>query len=311
MLNKLLFFLKKINFYVRIINGLRKKVFIMVSHTVKRVAAINDMSGFSRCSLTVAIPIISAMGLHCCPYPTAILSNNTEHKDFFFDDYTDKMKAYAAYWKNLNIKFDSIYTGFLGSDKQIDIVKNFIHSFKTDKNIIIVDPVMADNGKIYSTYNNSMCLKMKELIKEADVITPNITEACILSEENYEGESISLDKAKKMCEKISAYGAKTIVITGIRRENKIINYIFDNGKADFVEIDAVDVYYSGTGDVFASVLCGALTNGNNIYTSVKTASNFVEKTVLYSKKVGIYPNEGVGFEKFLCDLSIICKEQKQ
>lgn len=277
----------------------------MVSHTVKRVAAINDISGFSRCSLTVAIPIISAMGLHCCPYPTAILSNNTEHKEFFFDDYTDKMSDYASYWKNLDIKFDSIYTGFLGSDKQIDIVRKFINDFKTHDNIVIVDPVMADNGKIYSTYTHNLCLKMKELIKEADVITPNITEACILSDEIYNGEDISLDQAKHMCEKISLYGAKTIVITGIRRENKIINYIFDSGKTSFVEIDAVDVYYSGTGDVFASVLCGALTNGNNIYDSVKAASDFVEKTVLYSKKAGIYPNEGVGFEKFLCSLSNI------
>lgn len=280
----------------------------MVSHTVKRVAAINDISGFSRCSLTVAIPIISAMGLHCCPYPTAILSNNTEHKEFFFDDYTDKMKNYASYWKNLGIKFDSIYTGFLGSEKQIDIVREFIKDFKTKDNIIIVDPVMADNGKIYSTYTHNMCLKMKELVKEADVITPNITEACILSDEKYEGEKISLDKTKLMCEKISVFGAKTIVITGIREENKIINYIYSDNKTDFIKIDAADVYYSGTGDVFASVLCGALTSGNDIRTSVKMASDFVEKTVLYSKKVGIYPNEGVGFEKFLCDLANINKE---
>ncbi|MBE7039001.1 MAG: pyridoxamine kinase [Ruminococcaceae bacterium] len=275
----------------------------MVSHTVKRVAAINDISGFSRCSLTVAMPIISAMGHHCCPYPTAILSNNTEHKDFFFDDYTDKMESYASYWKQLNIKFDCIYTGFLGSEKQIDIVRNFITDFKTESNIILVDPVMADNGKIYSTYTRDMCLKMKELVKDADVITPNITEACILSGEEYEGENISLHKAEIMCKRITELGVKTIVITGIRENNKIINYIYTNNTSDFVKIDSVDVYYSGTGDVFASVLCGALTSENDIHTCVKIASEFVEKTVIYSKEAGIYPNEGVGFEKFLSDLS--------
>ena len=275
----------------------------MVSHTAKRVAAINDMSGFSRCSLTVAMPIISAMGHHCCPYPTAILSNNTEHKDFFFDDYTDKMENYASYWEQLNIKFDCIYTGFLGSEKQIDIVRSFIKKFKTNENIILVDPVMADNGKIYSTYTQKMCDKMKELVKAADVITPNITEACLLSGEQYEGENIPLSKAEIMCKKIARLGVKTIVITGIRENNKIINYIYTNGKSDYVTIDSVDVYYSGTGDVFASVLCGSLACDNDIHTCVKIASDFVEKTVLYSKEVGIYPNEGVGFEKFLSDLT--------
>lgn len=274
----------------------------MVSNTVKRVAAINDMSGFSRCSLTVAMPIISAMGLHCCPLPTAILSNNTEHEEFFFDDYTDKMQAYASYWRDLKIKFDCIYTGFLGSEKQIDIVKEFIADFKTDKNIVLIDPVMADNGKIYSTYNAKMCEKMKALTSVADVITPNVTEACILSGTEYNGENISLKNAEMMGKKIVSHGAKAVVITGIRESDKVINFIYAKDFSDFVKIKAAPVYYSGTGDVFASVLCGALTNGRNIMESVRISSDFVEKCVLYSKKCGIYPNEGVGFEKFLGDL---------
>lgn len=274
----------------------------MVSNTVKRVAAINDMSGFSRCSLTVAMPIISAMGLHCCPLPTAILSNNTEHEEFFFDDYTDKMQSYASYWRDLKIKFDCIYTGFLGSEKQIDIVKSFIADFKTDKNIVLIDPVMADNGKIYSTYNAKMCEKMKALTAVADVITPNVTEACILSETEYKGENISLKNAEMMGKKIVSHGAKTVVITGIRENDNVVNFICTKDFCNFVKIKAAPVYYSGTGDVFASVLCGALTNGKDITQSVKISSDFVEKCVLYSKKCGIYPNEGVGFEKFLGDL---------
>lgn len=274
----------------------------MVSNTVKRVAAINDMSGFSRCSLTVAMPIISAMGLHCCPLPTAILSNNTEHEEFFFDDYTDKMESYAGYWRDLKIKFDCIYTGFLGSEKQIDIVKKFISDFKTEKNIVLIDPVMADNGKIYSTYNAKMCEKMKALTSVADVITPNVTEACILSGTEYKGENISLKNAEIMGGKIVSHGAKCVVITGIRENENVVNFICTNDFCDFVKIKAAPVYYSGTGDVFASVLCGALTIGKDIMSAVKISSDFVEKCVLYSKKCGIYPNEGVGFEKFLCDL---------
>lgn len=280
----------------------------MVSNVVKRVAAINDMSGFSRCSLTVAMPIISAMGLHCCPLPTAILSNNTEHSEFFFDDYTDKMQSYANFWRDLKIKFDCIYTGFLGSEKQIDIVKNFIGDFKTEKNIVLIDPVMADNGKIYSTYNAKMCDKMKVLSSLADVVTPNVTEACIISGMQYSGENISLKTAEIMGKKILDGGAKTVVITGIRDNENIVNFICGNDFCDYIKIKAAPVYYSGTGDVFASVLCGALTNGKNITDAVKISSRFVEKCVLYSKKIGIYPNEGIAFEKFLGDLVNITQE---
>ena len=283
----------------------------MVSNAVKRVAAINDMSGFSRCSLTVAMPIIAAMGLHCCPLPTAILSNNTEHSEFFFDDYTDKMQPYADYWRDLKIKFDCIYSGFLGSEKQIDIVKKFISDFKTDKNIVLIDPVMADNGRIYSTYNAKMCEKMKILTQFADIVTPNVTEACILSETQYAGENISLKTAEMMCAKIIGHGAKAVVITGIRDEGNVVNFVCAKDFCDFVKIKAAPVYYSGTGDVFASVLCGAVTNGSSIMDAVKISSDFVEKCVLYSQKCGIYPNEGVAFERFLGDLVNFTKRNEE
>ena len=137
---------------------------------MKKVAAINDLSGFGRCSITVALPVLSAHGVQCCPVPTAILSNHTGFGTYFFDDYSDKMMTYIDAWENLGLDFDCIYTGFLGSEKQIDIVENFIK--KSENSWVLVDPVMADDGEIYSTYTPVMCEKMKRLVSLADVVTP-------------------------------------------------------------------------------------------------------------------------------------------
>lgn len=269
---------------------------------IKRVAAINDLSGFCRCSLTAAIPIISAMGLHCCPFPTAVLSNHTGYDSFFFDDYTDKMEPYWAEWKKNNLEFNAIYTGFLGSFKQIEIVMDFIRYFKNDKNIVLIDPVMGDKGKLYSTYDEKMCSEMKKLIVYADVITPNVTECCFLSDTPYMGESITVDDARGMCKKIT--GAKSVVVTGIRNGTDIINYIYNTyTKEEFaISTKSIDVYYDGTGDVFASVLCGALTCGMSLCDAVKKAAEFVETAVRISLECGISFKEGIAVEKCMSSL---------
>ena len=269
---------------------------------IKKVAAINDLSGFCRCSLTAAIPIISAMGLHCCPFPTAVLSNHTGYDSFFFDDYTDKMEEYWQQWKNHDLKFNSIYTGFLGSVKQIDIVMSFIKYFKTNENIVLIDPVMGDGGKIYSTYSKKLCSEMKKLVSLADVITPNVTECCLLSDTEYTGEEISLSDAKNMCQKIG--GAKKIVVTGIRNKENIINYIYDSitKEENYTVTKNTGEYYDGTGDVFASVLCGYLTYKEDILSAVKKAADFVEKSVKVSSHCGISHKEGIAFEKCIADL---------
>ena len=151
----------------------------------KKIAVINDISGFGRCSIAVELPIISALKVQCCPLPTSIFSNHTGFESFFFDDYTDKMTSYMNEWIKLDLKFNGICTGFLGSEKQIRIVEEFLSHFKTKENITIIDPVMGDYGKMYPTYTKETCMEMKKLVRYADILTPNLTEACILTDTQY------------------------------------------------------------------------------------------------------------------------------
>lgn len=158
------------------------------------VAAVNDMSGFGRCSLTVAIPILSAMGVQCCPLPTALLSNHTGYPTYYFSDYTDSMEVYYKEWLKLDLDFAAVYSGFLGSEKQVSIVMEMIEAFRKKQAakgiavpLAVIDPVMGDNGAVYATYTDELCAKMRQLVSVADIITPNLTEACILLEEDYKG----------------------------------------------------------------------------------------------------------------------------
>ncbi|MBQ8868561.1 MAG: pyridoxamine kinase [Oscillospiraceae bacterium] len=276
---------------------------------VKKCAVINDFSGFGRCSIAVALPVLSAMRVQCCALPTAILSNHTGYPNYHFDSYTDKMAAYAAQWKKLSLQFDTIFSGFLGCSEQIDIVLKFFDDFKTDNNIIIVDPVMGDNGKIYSTYSKELCEKMKHLAERADIITPNITEACILAGEKYIGEDISEDFAKRLAYKLSGNGARSVVITGITRGDKIITFVFDRESGNYhsVETRRIKESYPGTGDLFASVLCGAVTNGIPLLEATEFASKFVEETTEYTSRFDTDHNDGIAFEPFLNKL---CKFNK-
>ena len=155
----------------------------MIDHNrQKKIAVINDMSGFGRCSIAVSMPIISAMKVQCCPVPTSIFSNHTGFPEFFFEDYTAKMQPYIDNWKKLGLEFDGIQTGFLGSEQQIEIVKRFISDFRTERTTVIIDPVMGDHGKPYPTYTDELCQAMKQLVGYADILTPNLTEACILTD---------------------------------------------------------------------------------------------------------------------------------
>jgi len=212
------------------------------------VAAINDMSGSGRCSLTAAMPILGAFGLQCCALPTAILSNHTGYDKYFFDDYTDKMERFIEDWKAYDMHFGCIYTGFLGSEKQIDIAEKFFDTFREKDTKVLVDPVMGDDGKIYSTYTYELCNKMKRLISHADVVTPNVTEASILSGIEYCGDSISSEKARAMAECICKLGTQNVVITGIKRDGKAINYIYSPSGEHEYSSPMVPVYYSGTGE---------------------------------------------------------------
>lgn len=270
----------------------------------KKIAAINDFTGFGRCSLTVSIPIISALRVQCCPLPTSIFSNHTGFKSFFFDDYTDKIPAYMEEWKKMNLRFDGIMTGFLGSNDQIQMVLEFLHEFRTKDNLVIVDPVMGDDGKIYATYTKEMCHSMKELVKQADIITPNLTEACILTDTKYHGGKWKKKEILEMAQKLRAYGPKKIVITGIVQGTYIANMCYEEGKeATFLRTHKVGTQRSGTGDIFVSIIAADAVNRVPFRQSVKKASNFIKKCIEKSMELDIPLTDGVCFEEILGKLT--------
>ncbi len=271
--------------------------------SIKKIAAINDLSGASRCSLTVALPIISALGIQCCVMPTAILSNHTGYDEFFFEDYTNQMGDFSHNWQKMNLKFDCIYSGFLGSHKQVETVLDFIKNFKTKITKIVIDPVMGDNGQIYSTYSKELCNDMKHLAARADIVTPNITEACVLSDTKYNGETLPEEKLFEMAEKISKLGAKSVIITGHRSKSKVENFVYSDGVAKSFATPVVPKYFSGTGDVFASVISGLTTIGFDVFRATEFAAGFVHRATAMSYGLGLDINEGICFEKLLGELT--------
>lgn len=269
----------------------------------KKIALVNDVTGFGRCSVAVALPIISALKVQCSFLPTAILSNHTGFDTYFFDDYTSKMKEYINAWEKIDLQFDGISTGFLGSKEQIDIVIEFIKKFKNESNIVIVDPVMGDHGKIYTTYTNEMCEKMKELIKQADCITPNLTELCRLLDIPYPEKTPSLEELNNLCQKLSKEGPSKIVITGLKHDEYIENFVFEKDKEyKSIKVKKVGCDRPGTGDVFSSIVSASLVKGEDFAHCVEKAANFISKSLAFTEKVGLPPAHGVCFEEFLTEL---------
>lgn len=266
----------------------------------KKIAVINDISGFGRCSIAVSLPIISQMGVQCCPLPTSIFSNHTGFSHFFFDDYTSKMPEYIEHWKKLDLRFNGILSGFLGSHQQIDIVKKFIEDFKTEETIVFIDPVMGDNGKTYSTYTPDMCQSMKELVKYADILTPNLTEACILTDTPYTPDSFTINDYYSIAQRLSDTGAKKIVISGISMGTYIGNVIYEQGcKPHILKVKRVGHERSGTGDVYSSIIAAGVVRGISFTESIKKASDFVKKCIVATEKFDIPPTDGVCFEEVL------------
>jgi pyridoxine kinase len=268
----------------------------------KKIAVISDISGFGRCSVTVSLPIISAFGIQCCPLPTAVLSNHSGYPDFFFDDYTDRMEIYMDMWSKLGLTFDGILTGFLGSGKQIDIVLEFIRRFKTPDTMLIVDPVMGDNGRLYSTYTPELAKDMTRLCTQADIIMPNLTEACVLADMPYQEQFHSADYAR-LCDRLQALGPKNIVLTGLLTPSTVGNYIRESGQADHILRRRLSGQpRAGTGDVFASVVAADQVKGNSFAGSVAKAADFVQATIRRSEELQIPAEDGVCFEEFLTQL---------
>ena len=194
-----------------------------------KAALINDFSGFGRCSVTVALPIISQMKVQCCPVLTSVFSNHTGYPSFYFDDYTEKMPSYIAEWKKLNLHFECIAAGFLGSERQIEIVKNFIRDFKDETTKVLIDPVMGDHGRTYQTFTPEMCSQMKQLAHFADILTPNLTEACILTDTPYHDGHWQMSELSELALSLIAMGPSKVVITGVSMGTFIGNVICESG----------------------------------------------------------------------------------
>jgi pyridoxine kinase len=268
----------------------------------KKIAVINDISGFGRCSIAVELPIISALKVQCCPLPTSIFSNHTGFESFFFDDYTDKMTSYMNEWIKLDLKFNGICTGFLGSEKQIRIVEEFLSHFKTKESITIIDPVMGDYGKMYPTYTKETCMEMKKLVRYADILTPNLTEACILTDTQYH-DNWSKKELDTLAEKLSSIGPEKIVITGIQQGKYVANFCYEKNKASYmIRTVKVGTQRSGTGDIFTSIIAADAVNGVDFHTSVRKASIFIKKCILKSIELDIPLTDGVCFEELLTTL---------
>lgn len=269
----------------------------------KKIALINDITGFGRCSIAVSLPIISALKVQCCFIPTAILSNHTGFNNFFFEDYTPKMREYINNWETLRLNFDGICTGFLGSKEQIEIVVEFLEKFKTKDNIVLIDPVMGDYGKLYSTYTDEMCKEMQNLIKYADVLTPNLTELCRLLDLPYPNETPTHEELYSLCERLSLQGPNKIVITGLQRQGSIENFIFETNKPfKVIKVEKIGGDRSGTGDVFSSIVSASIVKGEDFASSVEKATSFISKSLKFTTDLNLPGSYGVCFEEFLNEL---------
>ena len=292
---------------------------------VPRLAMINDIAGFGRCSTTVSLPVISVMKVQVCPVPTSVLSNHLGFPLCHFDDYTSHMRDYIKVWNELGLTFDGLYCGFLGNEEQIDIVRGFVEMFRPS--LFLLDPVMGDHGRAYSSITETHVQKMKELLPLADIITPNITEACLLTGTPWKDGEWTMQELSGLCERLtdicqtasitsdeastgitasgsdgSSVGTVSIVITGIRQGDSLVNFLWDDGVYTTVSTPIAGASRPGTGDIFASILAADAVRGETLLTSVQKAANFVGLCIAGSEKAGTPVQEGVVFEKYLAAL---------
>jgi len=274
---------------------------------VKKVAAIHDLSGYGRASLTTIIPILSNMKVQVCPVPTAILSTHTGgFEGYSFIDLTDYMQEHIAHWKRLDLEFDCSYSGFLGSPKQIEIVADFIDYFGKKSKFIVVDPVMGDNGKLYSTMDNEMVVGMRNLIKKADIITPNFTEVMYLLGKEYD-KNIDIEKVKEYLKELSNMGPKIVIATSVPEieENKmdkktsVVAYDRENDVFWRVSCRYIPASYPGTGDAYTSVVIGSLLQGDSLPMAIERGVQFITQCIMASYGFKYPKKEGVLLEKML------------
>ena len=269
-----------------------------------RIAAIHDLSCFCRCSLTIALPVLSAMGCQCCPLPTALLSAHTGFPGNTFLDLTAEMGRIADHWTAMDLQFDAIYSGFLGSADQVDTVARFFDTFKKSDTAVIVDPVMGDHGTAYRTCTPELCRGMRVLAENADVITPNLTEAALLLDHPY--EEIQRTDAYEVVRRLSLGGRRSVVLTGYSSESGQTGarcFDRDSGESKAVQTPREPQDFSGTGDLFASVLAGGVARGVPLFQAAQAAADFVRDCIARTLAEGLTEQDGVDFEPLLGQLT--------
>ena len=281
---------------------------------MKKAALINDLSGFGKCSLTAAIPVISVMGIQACPLPTAVLTAQTGFASYYCDDFTDRMDNFTEEWQKMKESFDGIYSGFLANAGQIEKVLHFLEVFQDKNTLFLADPVLGDHGETYDVFSNELLAGMKKLTLQATVITPNLTELCLLADEDYEvltacrQDSSYLDTIRRICYKLleKAQTEQTIIVTGIVQEKKggcyVGNMAVSNQDSFYLETPYTGKGFSGTGDLFASVICGSLLKGLTVREAVEKATFFLQEAIEDASRENIPRVHGVPFEKYLSRL---------
>lgn len=268
---------------------------------MKRIVTIQDISCVGKCSLTVALPIISAMGVEAAILPTAVLSTHTMFQGFTCKDLTDQVEPIAKHWKKENFEFDAVYTGYLGSFEQIDLMKNFFDAFKTDSNILFVDPAMADNGKLYPAFDEAFAKHMATLCAKADIIVPNITEAAFMTGMEYRTE-YNEEYVKEMLARLCDLGAKISILTGVSLEEGktgVMGYDKEKDEYYYYSHDKHPVSYHGTGDIFSSTCVGAMMNGMDWKDAVAVAADYTAECIRVTLEDPAKPWYGVNFEEVI------------
>lgn len=287
---------------------------------MKKIALINDLSGFGKCSLTAAIPVISVLGVQACPLPTAILSAQTGFPSYYCDDFTDRMNCFTDEWERMQVSFDGIYSGYLGSAAQMHNVLYFLEKFHKKDTLYLADPVMGDNGRPIRIFTPGLLNSMKELTKHAGVITPNLTELCLLADCSYDELTMHAsapdyiqyieDVARRLLSR--AHGNQTVIVTGIIRpaqdQSFMGNLAVTAQDCFYMEMPYTGKSFSGTGDLIASVIAGSMVSGLTVQDALKKAAAFLQPAIEEASRDNIESNHGIHFEKYLYILTDILIE---
>ena len=266
---------------------------------IPRIAAVHDLCGYGKCSLGVAIPVLSAGGNAVCPVPTGLFSNHTAFPTWHMHDTTEMLDSYLQAWKDVNIDIDAIYSGFLGAPEQCDSIRQLWNDYPNA--LRVVDPAMADHGKVYPTYTPELCQAMAGLASGCDVLTPNLTEAAIILGEEWHGQNISEDEARRIIEALLEKGAKNVILKGIDRGDGIIRNYVQGEQNEFAETrnELLPYMLHGTGDLYASCLLAAIMAGKTLLDAAQFASDFVAEAMVLTNEQPDFRNRGVSFEPLL------------